>query len=92
MYLESSSLGNNVYYAKFGFEVIKDIYLGDGDVRMSIMVREPRQATQKTAAVTQAASGPMLRARAAAAATTTVTATAAPVVNRHVMCGFNRVH
>jgi GNAT superfamily N-acetyltransferase len=95
MYLESSSLDNNAYYAKFGFEVVKDIYLGSRDVRMSIMVREPRQpALSKTAAATHAAaSGPVLRARAAAtAATTTATATATPVVNRHVMCGFNRVH
>lgn len=98
MYLESSSLDNNAYYAKFGFEVVKDIYLGSRDVRMSIMVREPRQpALSKTAAASHAAaaaaSGPVLRARAAAtAATTTATATATPVVNRHVMCGFNRVH
>ncbi|KAK8127477.1 hypothetical protein PG984_008585 [Apiospora sp. TS-2023a] len=28
MYLESSSLKNNAYYAKFGFEVKKDIYMG----------------------------------------------------------------
>lgn len=29
IYLESSSLKNNVYYKKFGFEVKKDIFLGD---------------------------------------------------------------
>jgi hypothetical protein len=51
MYLESSSLANNVYYQKFGFEIRKDIWLGKSDagaaspvapVRLSIMVREPR--------------------------------------------------
>ncbi|KAK4461664.1 acetyltransferase, partial [Cladorrhinum samala] len=44
IYLESSSLANNVYYEKFGFEVKKEIYLrrGQGEpVRLSIMVREP---------------------------------------------------
>ncbi|KAK4161279.1 puromycin N-acetyltransferase [Cladorrhinum sp. PSN259] len=44
IYLESSSLTNNVYYEKFGFEVKRDIYLrrGEGEpVRLSIMVREP---------------------------------------------------
>ncbi|KAI0132489.1 acetyltransferase [Xylariales sp. AK1849] len=44
MYLESSSLRNNAYYKNFGFEVKKDIFLGvgDGRVRLSIMVREPQ--------------------------------------------------
>ncbi|KAK4227856.1 puromycin N-acetyltransferase [Podospora fimiseda] len=49
IYLESSSLSNNVYYEKFGFEVKRDIYLrrGEGEpVRLSIMVREP--VTQKS--------------------------------------------
>jgi len=65
MYLESSSLKNNDYYAKFGFEVKKDIYMGVDDswspsdkttpappVRMSIMVREP-QPQQKQHATAQ---------------------------------------
>jgi N-acetylglutamate synthase-like GNAT family acetyltransferase len=51
MYLESSSQSNNAYYAKFGFEAMKDIFLGAdaaGDstkqpVRLTIMVREPRK-------------------------------------------------
>ncbi|KAK8060448.1 acetyltransferase [Apiospora saccharicola] len=62
MYLESSSLKNNAYYAKFGFEIKKDIYMGmdeswspdDSDqttppppVRMSIMVREPHPQQQQ---------------------------------------------
>ncbi|KAK3318534.1 hypothetical protein B0H66DRAFT_242157 [Apodospora peruviana] len=44
IYLESSALSNNAYYAKFGFEVKRDIYLkrGQAPVRLSIMVREPR--------------------------------------------------
>ncbi|KAK4126125.1 hypothetical protein N657DRAFT_294085 [Parathielavia appendiculata] len=44
MYLESSSLVNNAYYEKFGFEVKRDVFLGRGSapVRLSIMVREPR--------------------------------------------------
>lgn len=43
MYLESSSLTNNSYYQKFGFEIKKDIFLkrGRNPVRLSIMVREP---------------------------------------------------
>lgn len=52
MYLESSSLANNAYYNKFGFEVKKDIFLGattdsgagEQPVRLSIMVREPQQS------------------------------------------------
>lgn len=55
MYLESSSLKNNEYYKKFGFEIKRDIYLGTdfaatsgpsgggGSVRLTIMVREPRK-------------------------------------------------
>lgn len=49
MYLESSSLKNNGYYKKFGFEAKRDIYLGTGiaanPVRLTIMVREPRKLT-----------------------------------------------
>jgi hypothetical protein len=43
MYLESSSLANNKYYARYGFEVQRDIFLERGrtPVRLSIMVREP---------------------------------------------------
>ncbi|KAK8033397.1 hypothetical protein PG991_002795 [Apiospora marii] len=75
MYLESSSLKNNAYYAKFGFEVKKDIYMGmdeswspDDDstprppVRMSIMVREPhpqRQHQQQHPHFTAAAPTPL---------------------------------
>ncbi|KAL9948445.1 hypothetical protein D7B24_007177 [Verticillium nonalfalfae] len=49
MYLESSSPDNNAYYAKFGFEFKKDIYLqGSGaPVPLSIMVREPQLVKQK---------------------------------------------
>lgn len=45
VYLESSALSNNDYYAKFGFSVRRDIFLerGQAPVRLSIMVREPRQ-------------------------------------------------
>ncbi|KAI0478945.1 hypothetical protein GGR56DRAFT_351375 [Xylariaceae sp. FL0804] len=45
MYLESSSEANNSYYAKFGFEPKKDIFIGPDSkspVRLTIMVREPR--------------------------------------------------
>lgn len=44
VYLESSSLANNAYYRKFGFEVKKDIFLKRGlvPVQLSIMVREPQ--------------------------------------------------
>ncbi|KAK8052106.1 hypothetical protein PG993_003491 [Apiospora rasikravindrae] len=65
MYLESSSLKNNAYYAKFGFEVKKDIYMGMDDswspsdestppppVRMSIMVREPQPQPHPSSATT----------------------------------------
>ncbi|KAK6212758.1 hypothetical protein LQW54_005026 [Pestalotiopsis sp. IQ-011] len=47
VYLESSSARNTAYYRRFGFEVVRDIYLGaegDNPVRLSIMVREPQQA------------------------------------------------
>ncbi|KAK5660297.1 hypothetical protein OQA88_12837 [Cercophora sp. LCS_1] len=51
MYLESSSPANNVYYAKFGFEVKREISLkrGDNPVRLSVMVREPGAARKKAA-------------------------------------------
>jgi ribosomal protein S18 acetylase RimI-like enzyme len=51
MYLESSSLINNAYYAKFGFEVKRDVFLERGSVpvRLSIMVREPRVPGRKVA-------------------------------------------
>lgn len=44
MYLESSSLANNTYYAKFGFVVKKEIFLKRGavPVQLTIMVREPQ--------------------------------------------------
>lgn len=44
MYLESSSLANNAYYAKFGFVVKKEIFLKRGavPVQLTIMVREPQ--------------------------------------------------
>ncbi|KAI1813207.1 hypothetical protein GGS20DRAFT_586763 [Poronia punctata] len=55
MYLESSSVKNNAYYKKFGFEIKRDIYLGAdlavnshsgaAPVRLTIMVREPRKLT-----------------------------------------------
>ncbi|KAM0323490.1 hypothetical protein ACHAQA_008770 [Verticillium albo-atrum] len=49
VYLESSSPENNVYYAKFGFEFKKDIFLhgSGGPVTLSIMVREPQKQKQK---------------------------------------------
>lgn len=50
MYLESSSPANTAYYAKFGFEFKKDIFLRDSSgaaVTMSIMVREPRPPRAK---------------------------------------------
>lgn len=46
MYLESSTLKNNGYYKKFGFEAKKDVYLGadsKSPVRLTIMVREPQK-------------------------------------------------
>ncbi|KAK1759374.1 hypothetical protein QBC47DRAFT_104277 [Echria macrotheca] len=44
MYLESSSPANNVYYARYGFEPQRDIFLERGKVpvKLTIMVREPR--------------------------------------------------
>jgi GNAT superfamily N-acetyltransferase len=49
IYLESSSLANDAYYAKFGFEFKRDIFIGtvagageEPPVRLSAMVREPR--------------------------------------------------
>ncbi|KAK3390379.1 hypothetical protein B0H63DRAFT_389941 [Podospora didyma] len=46
VYLESSSVSNNAYYGKFGFEIKKVISLdrGRAPVRLSIMVREPQPA------------------------------------------------
>lgn len=43
MYLESSSLSNNVYYGKFGFEYKREIRLtrGNTPVSLFVMVREP---------------------------------------------------
>lgn len=60
MYLESSSLANNAYYEKFGFEVKRDIFLERGPVpvRLSIMVREPRAPGCRVA---HASTNPMLR-------------------------------
>jgi len=44
IYLESSSLANNAYYEKFGFDLKRDVFLtrGPTPVRLSIMVREPQ--------------------------------------------------
>lgn len=44
MYLESSNVQNNVFYAKFGFEFKKEIVLtrGPAPVRLYCMVREPQ--------------------------------------------------
>jgi len=57
IYLESSSLTNNAYYAKFGFEVKRDIFLKRGlaPVRLSIMVREPRASSTTSYACAAAA-------------------------------------
>ncbi|KAK1831400.1 hypothetical protein QBC39DRAFT_382518 [Podospora conica] len=43
IYLESSSRANDGYYARFGFEVRREIYLTRGEerVRLAVMVREP---------------------------------------------------
>lgn len=43
VYLESSSLSNNVYYGKFGFEYKREIRLtrGNTPVSLFVMVREP---------------------------------------------------
>jgi hypothetical protein len=44
VYLESSSVSNNLYYEKFGFELRKEISFerGASPVVLSIMVREPQ--------------------------------------------------
>lgn len=44
VYLESSSPANNLYYARYGFEPQRDVFLERGKVpvRLTIMVREPR--------------------------------------------------
>ncbi|KAK0751167.1 hypothetical protein B0T18DRAFT_425849 [Schizothecium vesticola] len=43
IYLESSSRANDAYYAQFGFEIKKEIFLTRGrePVRLAVMVREP---------------------------------------------------
>lgn len=66
MYLESSSLANNAYYEKFGFEVKRDVFLERGPVpvRLSIMVREPRVPGCKVA---YGSSNPSARMRLPAA-------------------------
>jgi hypothetical protein len=48
VYLESSSLANNAYYAKFGFVERKDIFLKRAAVpiQLTIMVREPQPAAK----------------------------------------------
>ncbi|KAK0715722.1 hypothetical protein B0H67DRAFT_489500 [Lasiosphaeris hirsuta] len=50
VYLESSSLANNAYYAKFGFEIKREICLTRGlkPIPLSIMVREPRAVRKVT--------------------------------------------
>lgn len=67
MYLESSSLANNVYYAKFGFVVHRDVFLERGPVpvRLSIMVREPGtgRTLNKGAAVSETGTGPVVKKR-----------------------------
>ncbi len=59
MYLESSSPANNAYYAKFGFETKRDIFLkrGAAPVCLSIMVREPRPPRKAAAAAYPGAVG-----------------------------------
>lgn len=44
MYLESSAERNNGYYAKFGFEVKREVVFegSSGPIKMWIMVREPQ--------------------------------------------------
>lgn len=65
IYLESSSLANNTYYAKYGFEVKRDIFLvrGKTPVMLSIMVREPGAGRKpaKAGVVAPAAHLPMPR-------------------------------
>lgn len=43
IYLESSSRANDAWYARFGFEVRREIFLTRGreEVRLAVMVREP---------------------------------------------------
>ncbi|EJT77763.1 hypothetical protein GGTG_02868 [Gaeumannomyces tritici R3-111a-1] len=60
MYLESTSLANVALYAKFGFEVRREIFLERGPVpvQLSIMVREPQQQpTRKPAYPARAGAG-----------------------------------
>lgn len=47
MYLESSNECNNKFYAKFGFELKKEIVLVRGPVpiRLYCMIREPQNDT-----------------------------------------------
>lgn len=47
-------MSNNSYYQKFGFVVNKDVFLERGPipVRLSIMVREPKQPAAKFTNVT----------------------------------------
>lgn len=49
VYLESSSIANNTYYSRFGFELKRDISLirGPAPIGLSIMVREPQTALHK---------------------------------------------
>lgn len=44
MYLESSSVANNAFYEKFGFQVKREISFKRGrvPVKLDIMVREPQ--------------------------------------------------
>ncbi|EPE06126.1 gcn5-related n-acetyltransferase-like protein [Ophiostoma piceae UAMH 11346] len=52
VYLESSTLANNAYYTRFGFEVKRDLVLtrGPHPIGLSIMVREPQAVSHKTLA------------------------------------------
>lgn len=74
MYLESSSVTNNVYYAKFGFVVKKDIFLkrGPAPIQLSIMVREPQPAARFANITTTSATA---MSTAAANATTLIKTT-----------------
>ncbi|EAA32732.3 hypothetical protein GE21DRAFT_5696 [Neurospora crassa] len=81
MYLESSSLANNSYYQKFGFETKRDIFLkrGRDPVRLSIMVREPNasgmtpSSTRKDPVAEGSNVGTLFAAAAAPLTTTTTT-------------------
>ncbi|KAJ4414480.1 hypothetical protein N0V85_003131 [Neurospora sp. IMI 360204] len=84
MYLESSSLANNSYYQKFGFEIKRDIFLkrGRNPVRLSIMVREPNASggmtsnnTRKDVVTGGSNVGALFAAAAAPPLTTTTTTT-----------------